>query len=173
VTLLSAWPTPDLRARGWTLVGHPAFVLRGPAPHPPAGRAGIDTALVRTPSDLAVAERIAIEGYPLESAPGAPANSVYAESTLESPLLVRIGRLAGEPVSVAASYFAHDVVNLCLAATLPAGRRKGVWVQLVADRVNDEEHYPSCAITSDDSRPGFVKLGFLPVQRLTMWLRPA
>ena len=31
--LLSPWPTPDLADRGWQLVGHPMFVVRGPAAH--------------------------------------------------------------------------------------------------------------------------------------------
>src|SRR5437867_1886169 len=83
-------------------------------------------------------ERVAVDGYPVAAALGAAPNSIYAESTLQSPLLVRIGRVDGAPVSVAASFLAYDVVNLCLAATLPAGRRRGVWAQLVADRVNDE-----------------------------------
>ena len=32
--LLSPWPTPDLAGRGWQLVGHPMFVVRGPAGEP-------------------------------------------------------------------------------------------------------------------------------------------
>jgi hypothetical protein len=171
-TMLSAWPTEDLTDRGWVLMGHPMFVVKAP------GHLAVDTPpsvsidVACTAEDLALGERLAVEGYPLPEAADAPANSVYPAATLESPLLVRIGRVDGEPVSVAASYLAHDVVNLCLAATLPAGRRKGVWASLVAARVNDEEHLPAVAITSDDSRPGFTKLGFLPVQRMTMWLRP-
>jgi hypothetical protein len=171
-TLLSAWPTEDLSDRGWVLMGHPMFVVKAPGhlavPAPP----GVTTEVACTADELALAERLACEGYPLPEALGAAPNSVYAEGTLETPLLVRLGRVDGEPVSVAASFLAHDVVNLCLAATLPSGRRRGVWAQLVAARVNDEAHLPAVAITSDDSRPGFTKLGFLPVQRMTMWLRP-
>ncbi len=172
-TLLSAWPTEDLSDRGWVLMGHPMFVVRSPGHLARTPAPGVTTEVASSAEDLALAEQLAARGYPLEPAVGAPPNTVFDEATLQSPLLVRIGRLDGEPVSVAASYLAHDVVNLCLAATLDAGRRKGVWAQLVADRVNDEEHLPSCAITSDDSRPGFVKMGFLPVQRMTMWLHPA
>jgi hypothetical protein len=171
-TMLSAWPTEDLSERGWVLMGHPMFVVKAPGhlavPAPP----GVTTEVACTAEELALAERLACEGYPLPEAIGAAPNSVYAEGTLQTPLLVRLGLVDGEPVSVAASFLAHDVVNLCLAATLPSGRRRGVWAQLVAARVNDEEHLPSAAITSDDSRPGFTKLGFLPVQRMTMWLRP-
>ncbi|MFN2537904.1 MAG: hypothetical protein ABR549_07085 [Mycobacteriales bacterium] len=169
--LVSAWPTEDLSDRGWVLMGHPMFVVKSPGhlavPPPP----GVTIDVACTAEELALAERLAVEGYPMPDAEGAPPNSVYPESTLESPLLVRIGRVDGEPVSVAASFLAHDVVNLCMAATLPAGRRKGVWAQLVAARVNDEEHLPAVAVTSDYSRPGFTKLGFLPVLRMTLWLR--
>ena len=170
--LLSAWPTEDLSDRGWVLMGHPMFVVKGPGhlavPAPP----GVTIDVACTAEELALAEQLAAEGYPMPDAVGAAPNSIYAESTLESPLLVRIGRVDGQPVSVAASFLAHDVVNLCLAATLPAGRRKGVWAQLVAARANDEEHLPAVAVTSDFSRPGFTKLGFLPVQRMTLWLHP-
>jgi hypothetical protein len=153
-------------------MGHPMFVVKAPGHLVVPARPKITLEVACTAEDLALAERLAIEGYPMPEASGSAPNSVYAESTLESPLLVRIGRVDGEPVSVAASFLAHDVVNLCLAATLTAGRRKGVWAQLVAARVNDEEHLPSVAVTSDYSRPGFTKLGFLPVQRMTLWLRP-
>lgn len=171
-TLLSAWPTDDLAGRGWVLLGHPMFVVKAPGHLSVPAPAGVTVDVCCTGEELAVAEQLAAVGYPLPEAQGAPPNSIYAEGTLQSPLLVRVGRVDGEAVSVAASYLAHDVVNLCLAATLPAGRRKGVWAQLVAARANDEEHLPAAAITSDDSRPGFMRLGFLPVQRLTLWLKP-
>ena len=170
--LCSAWPTDDLHDRGWVLMGHPMFVVKSPGHLAVPSPSGVTIDVACTAEELALAERLAVEGYPLPEAVGAAPNSIYAASTLESPLLVRIGRVDGQPVSAAASFLAHDVVNLCLAATLPAGRRKGVWAQLVAARVNDEEHLPAVAVTSDDSRPGFVKLGFLPVQRMTLWLRP-
>ncbi len=48
----------------------------------------------------------------------------------------------GEPVSGAAALDAHGVVNLCFAATLPAGRRRGVWSALVWARVNEAPDQP-------------------------------
>ncbi len=65
----------------------------------------------------------------------------------------------------------HGVVNLCLAATLPAARRRGVWGALVWARVDDHPELPAMAFTSDDSRPGFEHLGFLVVTRCTLWAR--
>jgi hypothetical protein len=172
VTLLSAWPTPDLQTRGWTLVGHPAFVLRGPAPQAPVERVGIETVLVRTGSELAIAERIAVEGYPIDEARGLPAGCVFAQQLVATPLRVRLGSLDGVPVAVGNSHVAHGVVNLCLGATLPAARRRGVWEALVRARVDDAPHLPAVAYTSDLSRPGFIRMGFLPILRFTLWAKP-
>ena len=64
--LLSAWPTPPLKVRGWELVGHPAFVVRTPSALRPPHATRADTELaVRTAitsGDLAIAERFFVEG---------------------------------------------------------------------------------------------------------------
>ena len=75
-------------------------------------------------------------------------------------------------MSAAAALDAHGVVNLCFAATLDAGRRRGVWSALVWARVNQAPDQPAVAFTSDDSRPGFFKMGFIPVFRFTLLVRP-
>ncbi len=107
VTLLSMWPTPDLTPRGWMLVGHPAFVVRGPFPfsHEPAK--GVEVREVRSAEDLAVTERIAIEGYPMEEAAGQPVGTVMAPALLDEPVLFRNGLLDGVPVATAGSHVSH------------------------------------------------------------------
>jgi hypothetical protein len=47
-----------------------------------------------------------------------------------------------------------------------------VWSALVWARVNQAPDQPSVAFTSDYSRPGFVKMGFLPMTRFTLYVRP-
>jgi hypothetical protein len=172
-TLLSAWPTPDLSRRGWELMGHPTFVARGPRDEVVLlEQSPVTVTVAATPDDLAVAERIVAEGYPLPPAVGLPPNAVLSEALLESPYLVRIGWLEGEPCAVGSSFVGHGVVNLCLAATLPAGRRRGLWSALANARMADGHDLPAVAFTSDFSRPGFEKLGFLPITRFSLWLRP-
>jgi hypothetical protein len=80
-----------------------------------------------------------------------------------------IGYLDGTPVAAAASHAAHGVVNLCLAATLPAARRRGAWRTLVAARCAGTPGLPAVAFTSDYSRPGFLRMGFLPITRFALW----
>ncbi|HEX4866014.1 MAG TPA: hypothetical protein VFV32_00150 [Acidimicrobiales bacterium] len=169
--LLSVWPTPDLAARGWRLDGHPMLVVRAPGPHPEAAGPGVGLELVADPGRLAVAESLAIEGYPIPHLATAPAGSVLAPGVLSTTVRYRIGHVDGAPVAVAADHVAHGVVNLCLAATLPAARRRGVWASLVWARVDDAPQLPAVAFTSDLSRPGFVRMGFLPVLRCTLWSR--
>ena len=171
-TLLSVWPTPDLTERGWTLVGHPAFVVRGPFP-PPAydPGPGVSVEPVSTPEDLLAAERIMVEGYPLDEAKGLPAGSVFPPALLKTGWHIRIGRLDGEPVATGALYLGHGIANLCMAATLPAARRRGVWEALVWARVGDAPGEPAVAYTSDFSRSGFERMAFVPTLRFTLWHR--
>jgi hypothetical protein len=166
--LLSLWPTPDLAGRGWHLVGHPAFVLRAPGPSaPPSGDAQVRT--VTTAVELQAFEQVVLDGYPV--GPAADGGPTFAPSLLDSPVRLRLAYLDGRPVASGASHIAHGVVNLGLAATIPAARRRGAWADVVASRVADDPALPAVAFTSDDSRPGFERMGFLPITRFTLWAR--
>src|SRR5215469_1211565 len=169
--LLSPWPTPDLAGRGWQLVGHPMFMVRGPGAEP-AGAPPNEVSVRRAASadDLALVERIIIDGYPVPELDGLSANRALGPGLLGSAVRHWIGYLDGAPAATAASHAAHGVVNLCLAATLPAARRRGVWRTLVAARCADAPDLPAVTFTSDYSRPGFLRMGFLPITRFTLWV---
>jgi hypothetical protein len=107
----------------------------------------------------------------MEEAADAEPGSIMPVGALDHGLRVRIGRHNGEPVAVGMNHVSHGVVNLCLGATLPAGRRKGVWEALVWSRASDGPDLPAVAFTSDYSRPGFERMGFLVVTRFTLWVR--
>jgi hypothetical protein len=166
--LVSIWPTPDLSRRGWQLMGHPAFMVRAPAPcAAPAGDAIVRT--VTSPDNLRAFENVMLEGYPMPpAADGAP---TFADAVLDSPVTMRLAYIDNAPVAAGASHLSHGVVNLCMAATLPAARRRGAWAALVWRRVADDSTLPAVAFTSDYSRPGFERMGFLPITRFTLWTR--
>jgi hypothetical protein len=44
-----------------------------------------------------------------------------------------------------------------------------VWRTLVTARCADTPGLPAVAFTSDYSRPGFLRMGFLPITRFTLW----
>lgn len=174
--LLSAWPTPSLQPRGWQLGGHPAFVVRTPgAPlRPAASRPSIDLDVRRATgaADVAAAERVFAEGYPIDEAVGRP-GAALPSSLCGTDVSVRVAAVNGADVAVGMGYVAHGCVNLCGAATLPEARGTGAWGALVRARVDDAPELPAVAFTSDYSRPGFEHLGFVSVVRFTMWLRTA
>jgi hypothetical protein len=169
--MLSVWPLPDLSARGWHGVGHPMFVARGPGPVPDDVAPGVEVRKVTTLDDLRAFERVAVEGYPIPEAQGLPPGNGFPDALLDSPMNLVLGMVDGEPVSAAAALVGSDIVNLCFAATLPAGRRRGVWSALVWARMRPASDLPAVAFTSDFSRPGFVKHGFLPVMRFSLLVR--
>jgi hypothetical protein len=171
--LLSVWPLPDLTGRGWELGGHPMFVVRPPGPVTATTRDGVTVRDVTTVDDLRVLERVAIDGYPIDEAKDSSPGTAFPDALLDTDVILRLGLVDGEPVSAAAAFDAHGVVNLCFAATLDAGRRRGVWSALVWARVSQAPDQPSVAFTSDSSRPGFVKMGFLPMTRFTLYVRPS
>lgn len=174
-TLLSLWPTADLWHRGWVLYGHPVLVAKSPVLFAPSRPDGVTIDPVTDRDGVAAAEAVLIDGYPVGE-PGDPRTrpapgSVLPAGVLDTGCTVRLARLDGAPVAAGLSYVAHDVVNLAMAATLPAARRRGVWQALVQARLSDGPGLASVAYTSDLSRPGFLRLGFLPVARLTLWGR--
>jgi hypothetical protein len=169
--LLSVWPVPDLSARGWHVGGHPMFVVRTPGLVSYAPREGVQVRQVETADDLVVLERIAIDGYPLEAARDLPPGALFGEWFLGSSVGLHLGTIAGEPVAAGAVHMGHGVVNLCFAATMPAARRRGAWSAVMWDRVAVSPDLTAVAFTSDDSRPGFVKHGFLPITRFTLLVR--
>jgi hypothetical protein len=170
-TLLSIWPTPDLSDRGWQRVGHPAMVVRSPGPVEHEPTADVELRVASTSEDLAIAERIVIDGYPMDEARDLPPGRLFPQALVESGLTVRLGLLDGQPVGVGNVHIGHGLVNLCLGATLPAARRRGVWQALVGARVTEDTTLPAVAYTSDFSRPGFLRMGFLAVARFTLWAR--
>src|SRR5207247_7010064 len=67
-TVVSAWPTVDLRPRGFHLVGHPPLMVRPVADEPraPVPPPGLRIEEVTDVEGLATFERTSIEAYPLE-----------------------------------------------------------------------------------------------------------
>jgi hypothetical protein len=167
--LWSLWPTPDLRGRGWSLMGHPPVLLRPPTDLAPVPPPAPEPHVVRTAVELALWEDVAVEAYPLPARDGGPA--------LLGPALLADERLtfrvshddAGNPVSVSAHFVEHGLASLAFGATLPAARGRGHWVRHARARLRARPDLWHAGIFSDFSRPLAEAIGFVPIVRFTLW----
>ncbi|HYJ69683.1 MAG TPA: hypothetical protein VEX15_18675 [Nocardioidaceae bacterium] len=168
--LLNPWLTPDLAPHGLVLLGHPPLMVRFPARRPAGGSEGVDVVEVRDDDTLAVAERVLIAGYPM---PGSTPGSVLRPGLLDGATRVWLGYVDGEAVAVAAAHQAAGTTLVEYVATLRAARGKGAgaavtWAASLAD-----PEAPAVLIASDDGRPTYERMGYVPLERWTAWLRPA
>lgn len=171
VLVWSLWPTPDLRRRGWSLMGHPPLLLRPPTDLAPVPACAPEPHIVRTVDELGVWEDVAVRAYPLPAPDGAPA--LLGPALLDDDRVVlRISYEADEPVSASAHFVAHRLAGLAFAATLPAARGRGHWRRHAAARLRARPDLWHAGVFSDFSRPLAEAIGFVPIVRLTLWYRP-
>ena len=170
--LWSAWPTPDLRPRGWELTGHPPLLVRPPGGVLPPAAQGLEVREVSTPAGLEDWALVAVEGYPLdELSPYRPGSLLDERILRDRRWRFWVGYEDGRPVSIGTLFVSHGLAELALGVTLPQARGRGFWSALVRERLRAEPDLLSGGVFSDDSRPGIQRLGYLPVVRLTLWHR--
>jgi GNAT superfamily N-acetyltransferase len=148
------------------LVGHPPLMYRpaglagAPSPVP-----GLEVRRVRSAADLAGFEATLVAAYPL------PAGSaVVSAGVLNGPLNAWVGYLDGEPVATAGSHTAFGLTEVEWVSTLAGHRRRGVGAALTWAATTAEPGVPAVLIATDDGRPVYERLGYVALQRLSMWL---
>lgn len=173
ILLWSIWPTPDLRSGGWELVGHPPLLIRPPTSiQPPPPAPDVAMSRVTTPADLAVWERVAIEGYPMPELDDAQPGELAHPSLLDDDRFgFWIGHHDGCPVSIGTSFVEHGIASFALAVTRPEARRLQHWQRHAVERLHHNPDVWMSGVFSDHSRPGAEQIGFVPVSRFTLWSR--
>ena len=174
--LVSAWPTPDLRAHGLALVGHPPLMVRFPSdgsgPVVPAS-SGVEVSEVRDAESLAVAERVLVEGYPIPGLQPFTPGELLAPVILGPATRVWLASVDGEPAAVAAAHQHGGVTLVEYVATLPVARGRGAGAAVTWAATLAEPSQPAVLIASDDGRPVYARMGYVALERWTVWLRPA
>jgi GNAT superfamily N-acetyltransferase len=170
--LLSAWPTPNLGPYGLGLVGHPPLMVRFPAAGPAAPAHGIEVCEVRDADELAVAERVLVEGYPLPELEPLTPGDLLDPALLTASTRVWVAWSDGRPAAVAAAHHHAGVTLVEFVATLPASRGRGAGAAVTWAATLSDPARPAVLIASDDGRPVYERMGYLAVERWTVWLRP-
>jgi hypothetical protein len=170
--LMSPWPTPDLRRYGWRLGGHPPIHILPPGKQRPPQPSGLRIETVTTPEQLALLERVAIDGYPFEDMARAPAGALMGTGLLESDTMrLWLGFVGNKPVAGAIANVAQGINHVMLVVTLPRARRRGFGEAVTWEAALADPALPAMLVSSDDGRPVYDRMGFLPVLRFAFWYR--
>ncbi|GAA2757731.1 hypothetical protein [Actinopolymorpha rutila] len=181
--LVSPWPTPDLREYGLALLGYPPLMVRFPGPRTPAASItstssstsaspSVEVRQVRDAAGLAVAERVLVEGYPMPDLEPLAPGDLLAPGILTETTRMWVAFVDGAPAAVAASHRHAGVTLVEYVATLPAARGRGAGAAVTWAATLEEPDHPAVLIASDDGRPIYDRMGFVPLMRWTAWLRP-
>ncbi len=167
---VSPWPTPDLRPFGLGLAGHPPLMARLPATAEPPDT-DLEIRRVGTADELADAERVLVEGYPL------PELQPWRRGTLLDPSLlgtvtVWVGYDGDTPLATATAYHDGGVNLVENVAVMPAARGRGAGAAIVHAATVLEPDAPAVLIASDDGQPVYERLCYLRIERWTVWVRP-
>jgi len=170
VALYSPMPTPDLSTWGWNLAGHPPMQLRSPCS--PAVPTDTRIERVRSNEDLANLERIMIEGFDFQEMRGAAAGSLFSPRLLEDDRFgAWLGYRQDEPVAAAGSMVEAGIVDVVMVATVPAARRMGLGLAVTQAATRPELGLPAVLFSSDEGRPVYERLGYMPILRGSFWYR--
>jgi hypothetical protein len=161
--LLSAWPIPPLE--GMTLVGHPPFMIRSPGGEAPPEPPELVVRQAASESDMRDFAR-ALEGYP------APNTSAFADGRLVDVPGMRfwVGYLDDRPVACSAAHVSDTCVDVEFIATHEAARGRGVGAAMTWRATLADPTKPAVLIASDAGQPVYERMGYLRLQRMTMWM---
>jgi GNAT superfamily N-acetyltransferase len=169
--LFSAWPTPDLRDAGLSLLGHPPMMIRAPGPDasgagiPPEG---VEIVEVEDSAQLADFERTLVAGYPMSAA-----GALVIPDLLGDPFRLFLAYDGSDPIAVAGASLFHGIAEIDWVATIPAARGRGVGAAVTWAATTADPSRPAVLLSSDPGRSVYERLGYLPIARFTGWQRAA
>jgi hypothetical protein len=167
--LSSPWPVPDLGAFGLSEAGRFPFMARPAAPRSAGEPDRIAVREALTPADLEAAERVFVEGYPAPDLRDVLPGGLLAPELLDGRVRAWLGIVDEEPVAVAASHGFDGVQLVFYVATLPVARGRGAgtavsWAATVGDPGS-----PAVLVASDSGRPMYERMGYLAIDRWSVW----
>ena len=170
VFLFSAWPTPDLRPHGWTLVEHQPLMLRPAGGVAPPLPPGLRIEEVRDEEGLWAFEAAIVRGFPIQELEGHGPGAAFSASILtDDRQRLWVGWEADRPVSAAAAFVAAGINDVTLVATVPEARRRGYGAALTWRATLADPTLPSLLIATEEGRPVYEHIGYTSLFRFTLW----
>ena len=168
---VSVWPTSDMRRCGLALVGHPPLMFRPfSTPTKPAST-DLDLRWVSNPDELAEAERVLVDGYPMPELQPFEEGCLYAPALLAPETRIAVAYLDGSPIATATAHSCHGITLVEGVAVMPEARGRGAAAAVTAAATSAFRDHSAVLLASDDGQPVYERLGYLRLERWTVWLR--
>lgn len=165
--------TRPLDRSGWDRVLEEVAALeamwRPPTTAAPAAASALTIERVTDERGIDEWGRAAVDSYPLDADPAAIASPGLLAA---DDVHLLIGRAAGEAVAVAATVLTQGTNAVALIATRPDARGRGFGRAITWAATTVRPTLPATLLASDEGRPLYEHLGYLPHSRWTMWIRP-
>jgi len=150
VFLFSPWPTPDLRPRGWTLLGFQPLMLRPPGGELPPPPPGLRIEPVEDEAALRAFELAMVRGFASPELEAQGPGAAFGPAILtDDRVRLWVGWEGELPVAAAAAFVAAGVTDVTLVGTVPT----------------------ALLLATDDGRPVYERMGYLPLFRFAVWSR--
>jgi hypothetical protein len=162
----SPFATPDLRADGCDLIGHPPFMTRAAGAASMPAPEGLEITAVTTADEVEVFAATLAAAYPASSG-----GSLFTAPILDvDGISLWVARLDGDPVATALAHHAGNVNGVEMISCMPSarGRRVGEALTWLPTRVRPDR--PAALIASDLGRPVYERMGFVALLRFTLWM---
>jgi ribosomal protein S18 acetylase RimI-like enzyme len=170
-TVWSMWPTPDLKAHGLHLGGHPPLMVRAPGGETPAVPDGLDIVRVDTPERLHDYEQALAVGFGLVDAGHAESVHVFdVDAAFASGWHHFVGYVDGTPVASAAAFAGDHVTRVDNVATRAEFRGRGYGEALTWQATLVHPDRPAALLASDLGRPVYARMGYMTVLRAVSWV---
>jgi GNAT superfamily N-acetyltransferase len=168
--VFAAWPTPDLRAFGFGLVGHPPLMARPPSPIEVPAIPGFEIRAVQDAPSAEAWESVLVDGYPVpELQPFSPGCFLPESALAAAGWTHYLGVLDGRAVATASAYVHDQYVQIEMVSALPDVRRRGLGHAITAAATATTTDRPAMLIASDAGKPTYLRMGYVPLLRYTLW----
>jgi len=167
----SAWPTPDLRPRGFALMGHPPLIVRPamlPLPPPPPELRVVEIGDDHTAHDF---EHVLVYGYPAPQLQPLDAVTVMTPGARTAAGWRHfVGYVEARPVVAGSAYVGAHLLRVENIAAMDDVRGRGYGRAITAAAIAVDLTKPATLVASDLGRPVYERLGFVAMQRITYWV---
>jgi GNAT superfamily N-acetyltransferase len=172
VFLFSAWPTPDLRPQGWTLVEYQPLMLRPAGGAAPPIPSELRIEEVRDEGGLRAFEVAIVRGFEMREVEELGPGTAFGTGILtDGRMRLWVGWEGDRPVSAAASFVAAGVNDVTLVATMPEARGRGYGAALTWRATLADPALPALLIASTEGRTVYERIGYMALFRFTLWSR--